>query len=99
MRWVLLTRSIFLFFHSFLANAERIALPLTGPGGKIAVFETSKPGNPTFEMSKPGNQTCLNNIYVTSLSIPCLSNIECWSQKHSQNGNIRSINKMSMLQA
>ena len=64
MRWVLLTRSIFLFFHSFLANAERIALPLTGPGGKIAVFETSKPGNPTFEMSKPGNQTCLNNIYA-----------------------------------
>eukprot|EP00095_Tigriopus_kingsejongensis_P005020 maker-scaffold139_size317827-snap-gene-2.28 protein:Tk05020 transcript:maker-scaffold139_size317827-snap-gene-2.28-mRNA-1 annotation:"coronin-7 isoform x3" len=26
------------------ANADRIALPLTGPGGKIAVFETRKPG-------------------------------------------------------
>ena len=32
------------FSSSFLANADRIALPLTGPGGKIAVFETKKPG-------------------------------------------------------
>ena len=29
------------FFH---ANAERVAVPLTGPGGKIAVFETRKTG-------------------------------------------------------
>lgn len=28
----------------FLANSERIAVPLTGPGGKLAIFETSKPG-------------------------------------------------------
>ncbi|XP_059078879.1 coronin-7-like isoform X1 [Tigriopus californicus] len=26
------------------ANADRIAVPLTGPGGKIALFETRKPG-------------------------------------------------------
>ena len=26
------------------ANADRIALPLQGPGGKLAVFETRKPG-------------------------------------------------------
>ena len=29
------------FFH---ANPDRVAVPLTGPGGKIAVFETKKPG-------------------------------------------------------
>ncbi len=29
------------FFH---ANADRVAVPLTGPGGKIAVFETRRPG-------------------------------------------------------
>ena len=29
------------FFH---ANADRVAVPLTGPGGKIAVFETRKTG-------------------------------------------------------
>ena len=28
----------------FIANAKRVAVPLDGPGGKIAVFETSKPG-------------------------------------------------------
>lgn len=28
----------------FQANFERIAVPLSGPGGKIAVFELSKPG-------------------------------------------------------
>ena len=39
------------------------------------------------------------SIYVTSfLSIPCLSNSEYWSQKHSQSGNIHSINKMFMSQ-
>ena len=26
------------------ANADRVAVPLTGPGGKLAVFETRKPG-------------------------------------------------------
>ena len=34
----------FKYYSSVLANADRIALPLTGPGGKIAVFETRKPG-------------------------------------------------------
>ena len=29
------------FFH---ANADRVAVPLTGPGGKMAVFETKKTG-------------------------------------------------------
>ena len=67
LRWVLLTRSIFLFFHSFLANAERIALPLTGPGGKIAVFETSKPGNQTFETPTSGNPNCLNILPIFPL--------------------------------
>ena len=28
----------------FKANPERIAVPLTGPGGKLAIFETSRPG-------------------------------------------------------
>ena len=30
--------------NDLVANPDRIALPLTGPGGKVAVFETSKPG-------------------------------------------------------
>ena len=28
----------------FKANPQRIAVPLTGPGGKLAVFETARPG-------------------------------------------------------
>lgn len=28
----------------YLANSERVAVPLSGPGGKIAVFELSKTG-------------------------------------------------------
>ena len=27
-----------------IANANRVAVPLEGPGGKIAIFETTKPG-------------------------------------------------------
>ena len=27
-----------------VANLARIAVPLAGPGGKVAVFETAKPG-------------------------------------------------------
>jgi len=28
----------------FLANSERVVLPLSGPGGKLAVMELSRPG-------------------------------------------------------
>jgi coronin-7 len=31
-------------FVSFAANHERVAVPLSGPGGKIAIYELSKPG-------------------------------------------------------
>lgn len=39
------------------ANADRVAVPLTGPGGKIAVFETRKPGRrlSTLEEKKRRN--------------------------------------------
>ncbi|KAM7349682.1 coronin isoform 2-T5 [Cochliomyia hominivorax] len=30
--------------NGFTANHERVAVPLSGPGGKIAIFELSKPG-------------------------------------------------------
>ena len=32
------------FVIYLLANANRIAVPLEGPGGKVAIFETAKPG-------------------------------------------------------
>ena len=42
------------FFH---ANADRVAVPLTGPGGKMAVFETKKTGRiPDGVMPESVNQ-------------------------------------------
>ena len=32
-----------MFYHA-TANEKRIAVPLDGPGGKLAIFETAKPG-------------------------------------------------------
>lgn len=31
-------------FHKFVANPDRVAVPLSGPGGKIAVLELKKTG-------------------------------------------------------
>lgn len=31
-------------FFNFVANPKRVAVPLSGPGGKIAIFELSKTG-------------------------------------------------------
>ncbi len=31
----------------YIANADHIAVPLTGPGGKLAIFETRRPGRIT----------------------------------------------------
>ena len=30
--------------NGFAANPDRVAVPIAGPGGKIAVFEASRPG-------------------------------------------------------
>ena len=30
--------------NGFAANPDRVAVPISGPGGKIAVFEASRPG-------------------------------------------------------
>jgi coronin-7 len=35
---------LFLRQHCIAANPERVAVPLSGPGGKIAVFELSRTG-------------------------------------------------------
>ena len=37
-------RTYFNFFVCSLANANRVAVPMDGPGGKVAIFETAKPG-------------------------------------------------------
>ena len=34
----------FLFFLKISVNEDRIAVPISGPGGKLAIFETKRPG-------------------------------------------------------
>lgn len=47
--------------NGFQANFKRVAVPLSGPGGKIAVYELNKPGR------LPGNNYLLLLIIITLL--------------------------------
>ena len=33
-----------IYINYFTVNEDRIAVPLAGPGGKLAIFETKRPG-------------------------------------------------------
>ena len=33
-----------IYTNYFTVNEDRIAIPLSGPGGKLAIFETKRPG-------------------------------------------------------